>query len=173
MIAGVGDAVGAGGVEIAVGAFGFDDQRGGFALVELAIALWIADVDQQFDITNHVQVAARDVAKLHGAFLPIGFGFAQGNIFVDDEILYVAAVNARADFEEARFPIFAFPAVARVGIHAEAFVAVARIDEHEEIIGGHGGGAGMNFVRENEAAFVGFLAERRGHFHEAFLSFLD
>src|SRR5207253_1758115 len=99
----------------------------------------------------------RDIAELHGALLPVGLGHAQRNVFADDEIFNVAIVNARADFEETGFPIFTFPAVAGVGIDTEAFVAVAGVNEHEEIVGAHGGGAGMDFVGEIDAAFVGFL----------------
>ena len=84
--------------------------------------------------------------QLHGAFLPIGFGFAQRDVRLDDEVFDVAAVNARADFGEARLPIFAFPAMAGVGIDAEAFVAIAGVHEHIEVVSAHGGGAGMNFV---------------------------
>src|SRR4051812_12278815 len=39
VVAGVGNAVGAGGIEFAVGAFGFDDQRRGFAIGDFAVAL--------------------------------------------------------------------------------------------------------------------------------------
>src|SRR5437667_11257956 len=48
------DAVGTGGVEIAIGAFSFNNQWHGFRAHDLTIALREAGVDQQFDVASHV-----------------------------------------------------------------------------------------------------------------------
>src|ERR1051325_3413968 len=54
LVAGVGNSVGAGCVEIAVGAFGFDNERRCLAAVERAVSLRIPNVDQEFDVADHV-----------------------------------------------------------------------------------------------------------------------
>lgn len=146
MVADVGDAVGAGGVEVAEGAFGFDDQGCGFGFHDLAIAPGVADVNQQLGVAGQVKVAGGKVGELHGAVGPVGGHFAHGNILADDVVFYVAGVNAVGDFAETGFPIFAFPAVGRIGVDGEGFIAAADFDEEIEIVGAHGGGAGMDFV---------------------------
>ena len=85
----------------------------------------------------------------------------------------MASVNARSDFQETRLPGFAFPAVRGIGINGQAFVVVADFDEHIEVIGAHGRGAGMDFVSQENAKRAGVLAHRSGLFHEALLAFLD
>src|SRR5204863_535856 len=63
------DAVGTGRVEVAVGALRLDNQRRGFPAHHFAITLRIANVDQQFDVAPHVQVAGREVGELHRALI--------------------------------------------------------------------------------------------------------
>ncbi|MFM1943999.1 MAG: hypothetical protein RI897_2981 [Verrucomicrobiota bacterium] len=111
VIADVGDSIGAGGVQIAVGAFGFDDEGGGFGAHDFAIALGVADMDQEFGVAQHIHVSAGDIDELHGTVGPIGIHHAQRFIGSDDVVLDVAGDDAGADFEEAGFPGFAFPAV--------------------------------------------------------------
>src|SRR5713101_4862055 len=61
----------AGGVQFAVRALGLDDEGSGLRSHHLAIALWVAKVDQQFDVARHVQIAAGDIDELHGALRPV------------------------------------------------------------------------------------------------------
>lgn len=111
--------VGAAVVEILVGALGFDDEGRGLGAVELAVALGVADVEEEFGVALHVQVAAAEVGELHGALGPVAVHHAHRNVRADDEVLHMAGVDVGADLEETGFPRFAFPAVRGVGVDGE------------------------------------------------------
>src|SRR5206468_9154868 len=108
-----GDPVRAGGVEIAKRALRLDDERGGLGARDLAVTLWVTDVDQHLHVAGKVQIAAGQVGELHGAIRPARGHLAQREARANDEVLHMTRINALADFAEARLPIFAFPAVRR------------------------------------------------------------
>src|ERR1035441_97535 len=85
----------------------------------------------------------------------------------------MAGVNARRDFQEARLPVFAFPAMRRVGVHREAFVPAANLDQHVEVVGAHGRSARMDFMGEEDPERFGLLANPGGLLDEAVLSFFE
>src|SRR5262249_23226331 len=63
------------------------------------------------------------------------------------------------------------PAMRRVGIDAEAWIAVAKLHEFVEVVCAHGDGAGMNFVAKFEAELVRARTQATGFLDEAFPSF--
>src|SRR6266540_6702789 len=162
VVAHIGDAIGAGGVEIAVGALGFDDERCGLCAHDFAVTLRIADVDEHFGVAWQVQVAAGQIGELHRTVRPVGRHIAQWNARSNHEILHVAGVNAVGHLAEARLPILAFPAVRRIRVHSHHLVAVANLDQQVEIIGAHRRRAGMDFVAQVEAQLAGVRAQLRG-----------
>src|ERR1035437_10333120 len=85
----------------------------------------------------------------------------------------MAGINAGGDFEEARLPAFAFPAMRGVGVHREAFVSAANLDQHVEVIGAHGRSAGMNFMTQEDAERLGLLADLGRLLDEPVLSFFE
>ena len=107
--------------------------------------------------------------------MPVTVHAPQRHAGADDEVLHVAGVNAVAHggVGEARFPVFAFPAVRRVGVDAEAFVAVANLNEPAELLRAHRGGAGVDFVCETDAEAVGVCANLGRLFNETLLTGLD
>lgn len=121
-------------VEILVRALGFDDERRGGALHQAAVALRVADVDEQFGISLHIDVAAAEVGELHRALRPIRLHDAEREARANDEVLDVSSPHSRADFQESLFPRFPLPAMRRIGIHAESFITVTDLDEVQEII---------------------------------------
>src|SRR2546430_8036697 len=134
-VAHVSNAVGAGGVEIAESALGFDNQRCGFPAHDFAVALRIADVNQQLDVARQVQVAGWQIGELHRALLPARLQLAQRHAGANDEILHVAGVNARGDFQEARLPALPLPSVGWGGLEGERLVAVPDFPKHVEVVG--------------------------------------
>src|SRR6266545_658632 len=167
------DAVGAGEIEVAVGALGLDDQRRGLPAHDFAVTLRIADVNQQLDVTRHVQIARRQVGELHRPLLPARLHPAQRHTGADHEIVHVTGINAGSDVQKTRLPVFPFPAVRRIGIDSESRVAVANFHEQVEVVGAHRGRARMDFMAKIETKFLGMLAQSGGFFHETILAFLD
>ncbi len=108
-------------------------------------------MEKEFRVALHVQVSGCEVGELHRAFGPVGFHGAERESRTDDEVFDVAGVDAVADLEESALPRFSLPAMGRVGIDGECVVAVTDVDEHEEIVGGRGGCAGVDFVTEFDA----------------------
>lgn len=129
-----------------MGGLGLDHERRGFVAVQLAVTVLVADREQQLDVALHVQVARAEVCELHGALRPARLHRAEREAGPDDEVLHVGGVNVFADLEEAALPRLALPAVARVGVDREARVVVADVHQHQEVIGAHGGGAGMDLM---------------------------
>ena len=73
VVSNVGDTVSAGVVEILVGTFCFDNERRGLCAGEFAVALRVADVEEELCVALHVQITGCEVGKLHGALGPVGF----------------------------------------------------------------------------------------------------
>lgn len=46
------DAIGAGGVQVAVSALGFDDKRSGLGTCQHTVTLRITDMDEEFDVAS-------------------------------------------------------------------------------------------------------------------------
>ena len=107
--------------------------------------------------------------------MPVTVHAPQRYAGADDEVLHVAGVNAVAHggVGEACFPVLAFPAVRRVGVDAEAFVAIANLNEPAELLRAHRGGAGVDFVCETDAEAVGVRANLGRLFNETLLTGLD
>ena len=78
-----------------------------------------------------------------------------------------------ANLSEALFPTLAFPAVRRIGVYHQAWVVVAGVDQHKEIIGARSRGAGMNFVGQSYARPVSMVANFSRFFDEPFQAFLN
>ena len=55
----------------------FHDERRGGGAVELAVARRVADLDEQFRVALHVDIAAAEIGKLHGAAGPRGLHGAE------------------------------------------------------------------------------------------------
>src|SRR5438128_10257887 len=66
-VAHVSNAIGAGGVEIAESALGFDNQRCGFPAHDFALVLRIVDGDQELDVAIQVHVSRWQVRIMHRA----------------------------------------------------------------------------------------------------------
>src|ERR1017187_3298235 len=85
----------------------------------------------------------------------------------------MAGIDAGGDFEEARLPAFAFPAMRGVGVHREAFVPAANLDQHVEVVGAHRRGARVDFMAEEDAERFGMLADLGRLLDEPVLSFFE
>src|SRR5690348_9832298 len=70
VLAHVTNAVGARRVEVAVRAFGFNHEWRRRAAHDPAVTLWVSGVDEQLGVAREVQVAGREVHKLHRAVWP-------------------------------------------------------------------------------------------------------
>ena len=91
----------------------------------------------------------------------------------DDEVFDVGCPNIITDFEKALFPRFAFPAMRRIGIHAQRLVAVANLHERKKVIGRGSRGAGVNLVAKLDPELAGVVADLPRFLHETLLPFLE
>lgn len=173
MITDVSNSVGAACVELAVGAFCFDDQRGTIGSHDLAVASRVADVHQHFHVTQHVEVPGRDIDKLHGSSLPGRFHFAERHSGTDHVVFDVAGVDPFSDLTEAGFPVFAFPTMGGIGVDGEAGVVVANFDQVVKFVGAAGSGSWVDLVGEVDTQVVGFFPDLLRLGGETFVSFFN
>ncbi len=157
-----------------MGTLGLDHERGGGpATHQLPVAGRVPDLNQQFRVALHVDVARGQVHELHGAVGPVAIHHAERHARTDNEVLDVGGIDAGTHLEETRFPALTFPAMAGVGIHPEALVPVADLHQHVEVIRTHGARARMDLVGEDDPAGIRLGADLRGLLHEPLLTFLD
>lgn len=173
LVADVRDSSGADGVEFLVRSFCLDHERGRLGAHERAVAPGVADTDHLLGVAEKVEVTFLQIRELHRSECPVRLHAAERHAWPDVVVLHVATDHAVADEIEPILPGLSFPAVGRVGVHAQAGVVVADLHEVHEVRTADGACPAMDLVGEDNAEGRRVVADSLRLDHEALISLGD